>query len=749
MNKDDEVNQSPLLYHYDFSIKNYHYRLGQLLRALGEIQDSQEHLSKALAYDPKDVRIRNACAEAFAAGIKFEDALSICKDLKQEQPQLPHQLDLICLQTEILLLQGAPQDTKDSFDEIPTSSITPRTLAIQSQLAFAQGDIETASEKLEKAIDAYTKNYDKVQEQTLQNNFRRLGFLSTIAEAALNLEKYAKAHHFHNLAAEIFENQPLQNWRHTTAVIKAASAQQIASLLHIKVHAPGERMISEEQYEKCQTLIEKASPYLIEEKTICLKSQCVSAFTGTWPMSLNIDSCLGTAKDAALVLLTCDDEEIIQKILGGYSDDPQVCQAYGMHALRFGKEDGTAYVEKALQMDVSNPINHALLAFLNQGDPDLALKSIETALNYWTNESGWHAFAGELYQKLGDTKSASQHIALALETEPENAFYWQKSAEIKLKGNALEEAKEDLEKSVSIRSEDPQTWTTMADVNRRLGNLSKALENIQQASRLAPEDKEIIIQEFKCLLEQRKFVEAENKAQEMLDRNEDCEEWHILLARARAKQGKFDLALESLNKAADKNPNAISIPLEVIKTKADRDGVETVLPELIVLAQDYPEDPDVLTTLTDWLIQTNRLEEAEEAAQTILRILPEQAEVHLMLGRLQRKTGQLDQAISHFSDAIHYNPNLIEAYLELGKTYQDRRDLEKAIKVFQKGTKANVTDPRPYYHAGMALKDCKDYTGAEAMLKQAKKYAPNDPVIIRQLGMITALNLVNNLRETR
>jgi len=120
-----------------------------------------------------------------------------------------------------------------------------------------------------------------------------------------------------------------------------------------------------------------------------------------------------------------------------------------------------------------------------------------------------------------------------------------------------------------------------------------------------------------------------------------------------------------------------------------------------------------------------------------------------MLGRLQRKTGQLDQAIAHLSDAIHYDPSMIEAYLELGKTYQERRDLEKAIKVFQKGSQADSFDPRPYYHAGMALKDCKDYAGAEAMLKEAKKYAPKDPIIIRQLGVVTALNLVNNLRETR
>jgi tetratricopeptide (TPR) repeat protein len=92
---------------------------------------------------------------------------------------------------------------------------------------------------------------------------------------------------------------------------------------------------------------------------------------------------------------------------------------------------------------------------------------------------------------------------------------------------------------------------------------------------------------------------------------------------------------------------------------------------------------------------------------------------------------------------------LVEAYIELGKTYQERRDLEKAIEVYRRGAQNNVSDPRPYYYAGLALKDCKDYPGAEVMLKQAKKYSPDDTNIIRQLGVVTALNLINNLREAK
>ncbi len=208
----------------------------------------------------------------------------------------------------------------------------------------------------------------------------------------------------------------------------------------------------------------------------------------------------------------------------------------------------------------------------------------------------------------------------------------------------------------------------------------------------------------------------------------------IILAQAKAKQGKFDAALEVLNSALESDPSNISLKLEVLKVRKDQEGIQAVLSEVTALAQDHPDNTKVLTTLTDWLIQTNQLDQAEDTAQKILKITPKQADVHLMLGRLQRKIGQLDQAISHLSDAINFDPNMVDAYIELGKTYQDRRDLEQAIKTFQKGTQVNASDPRPYYFAGMALKECKDYKNAEMMLKQAKKYAPEDANIIRQLG---------------
>jgi len=748
------IKTSPLLYTYDFTPKGYYLRLGQLQRASGEIKSAQSALTKALMLDPKDIQVRNACAAAYAIGIDFENALKVCREVANQASDVMlnghDRLDLVCTEAEILCIQG---ELETAINLIADPSLTgasyPRLLAAKSRLALAQGEIETAQTHLDKACRSYEKDWKETQLSSINTAFRQAMILHSIAEAESDLEDYHKAIQFHSQVSQLFDNQALFNWRYASLLVKAAQAQQVANLVSMTAHAPGLGMLSEEYYLLCQEMIENCKPYLSEDRWICLNAQSIAAFTGKWPLNLNVDACLIDPEIAASVIINCQDEALVRDTLDSYSDDIHVLQAFGLHALRFEREDGAAYVEKALQMDVSNPINHALLALLNWNEPELALNSFESALEFWPEESEWHSLAGKLYTQVGNTSKAAFHVQRALEAQPENAAYWQQSSDVKLHNNNLEQAKADLEMSASFKSSDPQTWVKMAGINQRMGNLSEAIENIHTASALAPDDKAVVMQEVKYLIDQKQFSNAEVKAKEILDTDASDEQAQIYLARSQAKQGKFDSALKGLAAAVENQPDNQRLLLESIKIRKEREGAESVLPELIALAHANPDDPDILTTLTDLLIQTNRLEEAEETAQTILRIIPEQAEVHLMLGRLQRKNGKLDQAIAHLSDAIHFQPDLIEAYLELGKTYQERRDLEKAIKIFQEGAKANNSDPRPYYHAGIALKDCKDYAAAETMLKQAKKYAPEDTNIIRQLGVVTALNLINNLRETR
>jgi len=748
----NKKNLSPLLYTYDFSFTGYLYRLGQLNRVLGNFDLANTYLEEALSHNPEDAEIKCARLESLVQSFEFdqtENDYGFNQETELEQGVLSvDYLDFICLQAELLIFQGKSEEAEAIINKLsPANRTYPRYLAVQSRLSAIHRDMVTAEDYYKEALEVYQHTLADIESKDLDILFRKLRNLLSMAEAASEQDDTVGTIQIHETAWRLLKNQPYNNLRFAQSLIEAAESQQKASALSITNHAPGEWILSENYKNISIELLDNLKNFLRKENYVCCQARMTAAFSGEWPLSLTADYCLGSPEKAVSVVISSQDEKLVKNILDSYPDNPKILQAYGIYALKNNTQRGDKYVAKALEYDTSNPINHALLAMLQRDQPGQALKSIQTALEFWPDEPEWHAFAASLYQDLGEQNLAAKHISEALKTEPNNPNFWQKRADINLQINNLVSAKQDLEKSASLESTDADIWVKMADVNRRLGYVHEATKNIHTASKLNPDDSNISMKEALFLYDTNQYQEAEIVAGEIANKVNNDSEADILLAKSQAKQGKFNQAYETLGKAAKKSPDTWRVSLETLKIRKDQEGAESVLPELVRLAQDYPENASVLTTLTDWLIQTNRLKKAEETAQTILKIMPDQAHVHLMLGRLQRKKGQLDQAIAHFSDAITIDPNNIDAYIEMGKAYQDRRDLEKAIQIFQKGSHADASDPRPYFYAGMALKECKDYTGAEAMLKQAKKYSPNDANIVRQLGMVTALNLINNLRE--
>ena len=753
-NVDKQKNTSPLLYTHDLSQKGYHIRLGQLYRAIGNFNKAQEHLSLAFDFDPGDIKITNMRVETAMVNLELSTALKIIEEAENSEGLQGHTSqevgDLLCSHAEILLLLNESNQAEKIYNRITQVSHSyPRILAIQSRIAAQNGQIDEARKYLVKAEKSIENNIGGSQSQDLHVIFRHIMNLYSIGEALLVMDEHRDAVRSWKQAHDLIDSQPLLNWRYLYTLVSGAEAQQIANRLAIRVNCPGDYFLSQETHKFADQLFEGLHDNLSQEQLVCLKARIISAFTGKWPLQLNVDACLQGAEEAAAVLLGSEDERLAMDILESYPDDVCVLQSYGVFALRHNLPNAAAYIEKALELDTANPINHALLAHLKLDQPEQALKSIEAAISIWPEEAEWHSLAADLNSRIGNTSAAEEHIQHALENEPTNADFWIKSAMLNVAANDLEKAKSDIEKSTSYQPEDAKAWSKMAEINQRMGNISEAVNNIRRASELDPDDQHIAEQEVQYLFGQSNYVDLETKANEIIAKDQTNEIANVYLAQALAKQGKFEQALSTLDTAIDRTPGNPRLALERIKIKKSQMGVEAVLPDLVNLAQNHANDLQILTTLTDWLIQSNRLDEAEEVAQTTLKNLPEQADIYLMLGRLQRIKGKLDQAVSHLSQAITLEPTLVDAYIELGKTYQERRDLEKAIEIYQKGSLANITDPRPYFHAGLALKDCKNYLEAEAMFKEAKKHAPDDTNIIRQLGVVTALNLINNLREAK
>ncbi len=754
---DHQEVSSPLLYMHDFSPSSYYYQLGLLSRALGLFKESQENFAHACKIDSGNLELINLQAESALMDLDFLSALTILGEIdfsNLSSNQFASSFnDLVCLKTEAFLYQDEIKLAEQTLAQLPLDeSSSPRLLALKSQLSARNNNIALAEDYLQKAQQVFLQTYTNEEKSSILTKINKINVLNSLAEAYLLLGEFVYASQTWGEITKLFKSQHLLNWRYLYTLITGAEKQRIAEALSVTAHSPGEGFVSAENYELSKRLFEGLSSILPKDQATTLQARMVSAFTGQWPLNISIDAFLQGPEVGAAVLLGIEKIDLANDILDTYPNNPTVLQAYGIFSLRQESKQGLQSIEEDLSIRITGtqePVDMALLAKLQENTPEKAITSIEGALKHWPDEDKWHHFAADLHRRAGSHKLAQNHISLALDHQPENAEYWQMSALIKVDHNQLDEAKVDLEKSVNYQSENPAIWKKMAEINQRLGDIPTAINNVERASQLDPDDQNLVILEFQLLADQQQFIELEEKARAYLSKNPHHEFAIISLGSALAGQGKYEQALSVFDNTNQMNPYSSRFQLERIKIKEQQLGINPVLPELVTLAELFPDDPGILTTLTDWLIRSNRLEEAEQAAQTILRIIPDQAEIHVMLGRLLRKKGKLDQAVSHLSEAVQLDPWLVEAYIELGKTYQDRRELEKAIETYQLASQANHYDARPYYFAGLALKENKDYQNSEMMLKRAKNLAPDDHNIIRQLGVVSALNLINNLREAK
>ena len=549
-----EYAKSPLLYPIDFSLAGFYYRLGQFNRALDNPNEALQSFEIALGKAPENLKIRLAYAETYTMAMAFESAYELVTEIKIER-QDQDSLDFSCLKAELTAYRSTPDAIIKSENQLSTGLVTyPRLLAIQSRIATAMGENDVARTYLDEARKAYFENTNPATTVNVATTSRQLMTLTGMAEAALNLGDLTLAANLYKQAQAILSNQPLVNWRNAVCLALAAEEQRKATILSITEHAPGKDFLSPAFQAHFNVLIEKVKEQLSPDAWLCLKARATAAFEGEWQLTMNIDPCLADPESAATIVMTSDDNTIIRQVLETYPGDPRILQAYGLNALQYHKADAIPMVEAALQADPLNAANHALLAYLTQDNPEMALNAIETALQIWPAESTWHAFAAELEMRSGSPKDASGHISQALNADPDNADFWLQSAEIRLVSNDLTDAKADLEKSVSIKTQNASTWLKLAEVNRRMGDVSAAIRNVQNAQQLEPNNKSLAIKEAQLLLDKKDFETAIEKTEHILKSNPEDEEANLIKAKSYSKQGKFGQALLVLSKYLDKNP---------------------------------------------------------------------------------------------------------------------------------------------------------------------------------------------------
>jgi len=771
---------------------------GEIARAMLSFERARSYISHVPAIHQAEIddQLAYHClrGELALAVNEFEAATEALAQAMEVSPDDPR---LLALQSR-LAIRNYPQ----RLDRKEASS---------AHQEAARETFKTAWTAIQKHTKSVSNELSAQENLSITNLFSHLARLASVAEAALDLRQWDKALEILTEISSLAPKEAFSTWTLAKTLVLRAEFQKLCQSALVVTRSPGEAALSSQAQQAFLNAIQQTKQLIpalpagsnqivgeefTTENTASLRvlqweTRGEAVFTPEKDLNEKFQLLSKTAENAIaqiVYLRERGDLSTAGKVAKAYHHHPhvlaQLALSLGSHKPRQALVAAQAAIETLEELRLTNPtglfpnpahltlddspVLYAILAILiaNPSAPNengiSPLQAIQTAINIWPDEPAWHILAAEIHLQAPsgvDRHNYQQAIASleqAIQLDPQQAKPLIMLGQIYLQDGEAAKAIQALESACELIPDEAEPWLLLAKAYWEAGDLPKAAARAERAVTLAPSRIEPLIIRGEIALQENNPKGAQTRAQAALHLQPDDPSALVLMARSLIALDQPVEALEVLEKAIPLASNPLPLLLERVRLLEYCQGPTEALETSQKLAEQYPENPEVLALLAGFLDRFGESETAIQAAQRALRSYQLQDEVenrplaalHYLLGQLFSRTGQLDQAIHHLTEAIRLDPHHIEAHLELGYVHHERRQHAQALRAYQQAIEIDPADHRAYYQAGLALKDCKDYLEAEKMLKKASDLAPDDLSIHRLLGAVVALNLVHNRRTT-
>src|SRR6266851_4153844 len=222
------------------------------------------------------------------------------------------------------------------------------------------------------------------------------------------------------------------------------------------------------------------------------------------------------------------------------------------------------------------------------------------------------------------------------------------------------------------------------------------------------------------------LTEAERLAKDVLQKDPNLIEGHILMSSVLFAQGKKDEALAELNRAIEINPNRSESYLSVARfymVTNDRVKAEEAFKKAISVDAGSPL---VHMEYGKFLIQTNRPSEAETELKKAVDVAPSDRNARLTLGSFYLINKQLDKAEETYKALADLEKDKPENQEILADFYSSINRTDEAIRIFQAILAKSPDYVQGRYRLAEILLTRGDTGGASAQIEEALKKDQND-----------------------
>lgn len=441
--------------------------------------------------------------------------------------------------------------------------------------------------------------------------------------------------------------------------------------------------------------------------------------------------------------------EEVRRLVNQYPENCNVLIQMALASMDDDCKQGIQFARKAAELQVTNPIVHAVCARFEElaGNEMAALAELNHALNLWPDQASWYAWAGKLNEKTNELGASQTAWEQAVAQHPGEIEYILGLANIYLRREQYSRAVETALMATRLDAQRYDAWMILGQAYESNGNYENALLCAQKASEVAPEEFEPRMLAGKTALKLGQFDQSAHYSQAALMIDPENNDALQLMVDVYLSQGQPETALALLEKSQPVGKDSVSLGLtranlirKVRGTKEARD----VYKQLVTA---YPECSEVWGELARAEAADHNVEAAITAANRAMKLNVQQHDLMNLMGKMCLEAGHLDKAIFYLAEAVRQKPGNVDAYLELGKAYLLQRQVAEAMKVYKQAMHSAPEDYRSYYYAALAQRENKEYFQAETLLRKAANLAPDNILIRRQLAAVIALNMVYQAQE--
>lgn len=256
------------------------------------------------------------------------------------------------------------------------------------------------------------------------------------------------------------------------------------------------------------------------------------------------------------------------------------------------------------------------------------------------------------------------------------------------------------------------------------GDLSQAETNFLKALELAPDRPSVLTNLSIVYTQQNKLTQALELVQKALESDSGEPLYWLQNGIVQLRLEDYDGALNSLNRALEKNPSLAEAHNNLGGTFKELNRFEEALASYDRAISLKPGYAEAYCNRGIVLRKLSRLDEALESYEKAVSLKPDYAEAYNNRGVVLKELDRLEDALSSYEKAISLRPDYAEAYSHRGNVLNQLNRLDDAMTSFDKAIELKPDSALVWLNSAKFESETGQFEEAEVKYQKARSLAP-------------------------